>query len=234
VALVDIAPTPLRPLGEELGRAVADLHAAQGVDLHLATAVSEFEGDSAVRAVRLEDGTRLEADLVLVATGAAPNVSWLSDSGLRLDPGIVCEPTLEAVGATDVFAAGDVAQWPHPVAGDELVRVEHWSNAAEQARAAAANLLAPREERQPFETVPSFWSDQFELKVQSVGFPDRADRIEVVEGSIEEMKLVAAGSHEGRLVAAVAFNSARRIPWYRRAIAEGRTLEEVAAEVAAG
>jgi NADPH-dependent 2,4-dienoyl-CoA reductase/sulfur reductase-like enzyme len=231
VSLVDIAPTPMSQLGEEIGRVCADLHRDHGVHLYLNAGVSGFSGQPHDGRLELADGRMLETDLLLVATGAAPNVGWLEGSGLHLSPGIVCDATLAARDTENVFAAGDVVAWPHPLAGHELVRVEHWTNAAEQGRHAAANLLAPPAERLPYASVPSFWSDQYDVKIQAVGFLDRAERMRIVESSEEERRFVAIGEREGRLVSAIAFSSPQRIPWYRRQIASGRQAEELLAEV---
>ena len=233
VALVDIAPRPMAPLGAELGEVCARLHEHHGVELHLPATVASIDGDGAVSGVTLSDGTRLEADAVLIATGALPNTDWLQTSGLELRPGVVCDEFCEALGAPGVFAAGDVAQWPHPLAGHELVRIEHWSNAGEQGTAAARNLLADPADREPYAPVPSFWSDQYDVKIQSVGFPSRAERVVFVEGSPEDGKFVAAYVRDGVLCGAAMFGMPRRMPWYRRAVAEQRRLEDVVAELAA-
>ena len=111
----------------------------------------------------------MEADVAVVALGAAPNTEWLAGSGLELQPGVVCDATLAARGADGVFCAGDAAAWPHPMAGGDVIRIEHWTNAAEQGAAAARNLLAAPGERMPYAAVPYFWSDQYDVKIQAVG-----------------------------------------------------------------
>jgi NADPH-dependent 2,4-dienoyl-CoA reductase/sulfur reductase-like enzyme len=233
VTLVDIAPHPLAPLGPELGALVAALHAEHGVDVRMSTRVAGFEGEGGrIAGVRLAGGERLPADLLLIAVGAKPNVEWLAGSGLRVGRGLVCDRFCLVEGAEGVAGAGDVTEFPHPLADGELVHIEHWSNAAEQGVAAAANLLAAPEERTPYEPVPSFWSDQYDVKVQSVGFPE-AGELRVVEGSLEERRFVAAAARRGRLTGAVAFNSARRIPWYRRQVAGRAAMDDVLAELAA-
>jgi NADPH-dependent 2,4-dienoyl-CoA reductase/sulfur reductase-like enzyme len=196
--------------------------------------VKGFEGDERrrVRAVTLADGTLVEADVVVVALGAIPNTDWLADSGLTLDPGLVCDATLTSVDDPDVLGAGDVVSWPHPLAGDETIRVEHWTNAAEQGAAAARNALAPPAERTPYRAAPYFWSDQYDTKIQAVGLPGRAERIELVEESPEGDRLVAVGVRDGRVVAAIAFNAVRRLAWYRRQLADPPAFETLLAAVA--
>src|SRR4051794_32960280 len=150
VTLIEMAGQPMPSLGPELGEHCAGLHREHGVDLRLATGVDALVGDGRVEAVRLGDGTQVAADVVLVALGAIPNTDWLRDSGLQLQPGVVCDETLAALGAEDVFCAGDIAAWPHPLADGEIVRIEHWTVAAEQGTAAGRNLVVAPDERRPF------------------------------------------------------------------------------------
>jgi 3-phenylpropionate/trans-cinnamate dioxygenase ferredoxin reductase component len=231
VTVIDVAPQPMPALGHELGERCAELHRAHGVELRLGTAVERFEGAGRLEAIRLADGSRVEADVAVIALGAAPNTDWLAGSGLGLEPGVVCHSTLQASGADDVFCAGDVAAWPHPMADGELIRIEHWTTAAEQGTAAGRNMVAAPTDRVPYAAVPYFWSDQYDVKIQAVGLMTRAERTEVLES--DGSRFVAAGVRDGRVVAAVAFNAARRLAFYRRRLAAMPPLEELAAEVAA-
>jgi len=233
VTVIDIAPLPMTALGPAVGERCAALHRERGVDLRLGTGVAGFEGGERLTAVTLADGTRVEADLAVVALGAIPNTEWLQGSGLDLQPGVVCDATLLASGTDDVFAAGDLAAWPHPLADGETIRIEHWTNAAEQGAAAARNLLAPPAERTPYEAVPYFWTDQYDVKIQSVGLPARAERVTVLEATPEGDRLVLGGERDGRLVAAIGFNAARRLPFYRGRLAARPPIEEVVAAVRA-
>jgi 3-phenylpropionate/trans-cinnamate dioxygenase ferredoxin reductase component len=233
VTMIDVAHQPMPALGAELGAHCAELHRSHGVDLRLGTGVDRFEGAGRLEAIRLDDGSRVEADLAVIALGAVPNTDWLAGSGLQLEPGVVCDATLRARGADDVFCAGDVAAWPHPMAEGDLVRIEHWTNAAEQGAAAGRNLLASAEDRVAYDAVPYFWSDQYDVKIQAVGLMARADRTEVLERAADGSRFVAAGVRDGRVVAAVAFNAARRLAFYRRRLASLPPLDELAAEVAA-
>jgi 3-phenylpropionate/trans-cinnamate dioxygenase ferredoxin reductase component len=133
VTLVDIAPLPMPGLGETLGARCADMHREYGVDLRLGTGIAALHGDAGGRLaeVELSDGSRVEAQVAVIALGAIPNTEWLEGSGLTLEPGVLCDATLTARGADDVFAAGDIAAWPHPLAPDAPIRIEHWTNAAE-------------------------------------------------------------------------------------------------------
>jgi 3-phenylpropionate/trans-cinnamate dioxygenase ferredoxin reductase subunit len=233
VTLIDIASQPMTALGPEVGARVADLHRAHGVRLRLGAGVDGFEGNGRLEAVRLADGSRVEADAAVVALGAVPNTDWLAESGLELEPGVVCDATLAARGAEDVFCAGDAAAWPHPMADGALIRIEHWTNAAEQGAAAARNLLAEPGERTPYEAVPYFWSDQYDVKIQAVGLAGRAQRMHLLEATPEGDKCVLGGERDGRLVAVVGFNAARRLAFYRSRLAAMPPLDEVRDAIAA-
>jgi NADPH-dependent 2,4-dienoyl-CoA reductase/sulfur reductase-like enzyme len=219
VTLLDIAPHPMLPLGPELGRRCQAMHEARGVEIRCGVGIEAIVGDSRVRAVALSDGDELRADAVLLALGAQPNVEWLDGSGLELETGVACEATLTTTADPDILAAGDLITWPHPLAGGARVRVEHWTTAAEQGQLAGRNALLEPEDRAPHVAPPYFWSDQYETKIQAVGFPNLAERLEIVEEEPEAGRLVATGSRDGQLVAAVAFNAAKRLAAYRRQLA---------------
>jgi NADPH-dependent 2,4-dienoyl-CoA reductase/sulfur reductase-like enzyme len=209
VTLYDIAPTPMTPLGPELGALCAELHREHGVDLRLGAPASD-----------------IDADLVVAGLGAIPNTEWLH--GLTIDPGVVCDATLTSVDDPDILAAGDLVSWPHPLAGGEQVRVEHWTVAAEQGQLAGRNALLAPEERRPHTTPPYFWSDQYDVKIQAVGFPGRAAKLEILER--DGRRLVAAGADaDGRLVGVVAFNWAKRLGVYRRQLVDPPAFEDVRA-----
>jgi 3-phenylpropionate/trans-cinnamate dioxygenase ferredoxin reductase component len=233
VTLIDVAHHPMTALGPAVGARCADLHRAHGVRLRLGAGVEGFEGAGRLEAVRLAGGTRVEADVAVVALGAVPNTDWLADSGLELQPGVMCDDTLAARDAEDVFCAGDAAAWPHPMADGAPIRIEHWTNAAEQGAAAARNLLAAPGERTPYAAVPYFWSDQYDVKIQSVGLPARAERVTVLEATPEGDRLVLGAEREGRLVAAIGFNAARRLAFYRGRLAAMPRFDEVVAAVRA-
>lgn len=204
VTLYDIAEQPLTPLGPELGALCADLHREHGVELRLGAPAAD-----------------IDADLVVAGLGAIPNTEWLT--GLTLDPGVRCDATLTSVDDPDILAAGDLVSWPHPLAGGDHIRVEHWTVASEHGGLAGRNALLDPEERALHTTPPYFWSDQYDVKIQAVGLPARATRLEVVER--DGRRLVAVGADEdGRLVAAVAFNSAKRLAQYRRQLLDPPVL----------
>src|SRR5918995_2611187 len=130
VTLIDIADRPMTVFGQDIGAWVASLHRSHGVDLRLGTGVSAVEGDGRVEAIVLDDGSRVETDLAIVALGAVPETGLLEGSGLALGPGLRCDATLTSVSDPDVLAAGDVASWPHPLA----VRARHLPRSGGRAR----------------------------------------------------------------------------------------------------
>jgi NADPH-dependent 2,4-dienoyl-CoA reductase/sulfur reductase-like enzyme len=214
VAVVDVAPYPMPVLGPEIGARAIALHERHGVSLHLGARVAGFEGDERVAAVVLEDGTRIPAGIVLIAIGTLPNSEWLESSGLELVNGAVrCD--VHCFAAENVVAAGDVAAWPHPHAED-VVCVEHWAIARDMGARAAGNLIG---EKQPFAPVPTFWSDQYDVKIKSAGLLSAADRFVIVEEDPERPSLVAEARRGDQLVGAVVFNKNKSIIGYQRQLA---------------
>ncbi len=223
VTVLEGAPAPLiRGLGAEMGAAVASVHARHGVDVRCGVQVAGIEGDSSVEGVRLGDGTVVPADVVLVGIGVVPAIGWLDGSGLELRDGVVCDSTLNA-GFPGVYAAGDLARWVNPLFGDdgEEMRVEHWTNAAEQGAAAASNLLrvAAGEEPVPYAPVPFFWSDQFDSRIQFVGRAHGDDDVVVFEGSLDGA-FAALYGYGGRLRGVLGVSMPKRVMPFRRLLAE--------------
>jgi len=234
VTVLEGLPTPLvRALGPDMGRAIAAVHADRGVDVRCDVQVQHIEGDGArVTGVRLGSGELVPADLVLVGIGVVPNTAWLEGSGLQLRDGVVCDATLNA-GVPGVYAAGDLVRWPNGLFGEEM-RVEHWTTAAEQGAAAGTNLwrAARGEEVKTFETVPFFWSDQYDARIQYVGRGSGSDEVRIVAGSVEERKFVALYGSGGRLRAALGVSLPRLVMPFRKALTE-RASWDAALELAA-
>jgi len=227
VTLVEPLPVPLaRGLGEAMGRVCAELHRDQGVDLRCGVGVSGFQGHQRVERVTLSDGSSVEADLVVVGIGAAPETGWLEGSGLRLDDGVVCDAFCAA--APGVFAAGDVARWHNPLFGEEM-RVEHWSNAVEQGSYVAERLAGTDLGAQPFAPVPFFWSDQYGVKIQFAGRMRPDDEVRLVAGSLAERKFTALYGRAGRLSGVLAWSRPRDLAKYRRLIAAATPFESALA-----
>ena len=228
VTVLEALAMPLsRALGEEMGAACAALHYDNGVDLRTGAGVSGFHGRHRVEGVLLQDGTTVEADLVVVGVGVAPNTAWLESSGLTLDNGVVCDGTGHA--APGIVAAGDVARWHNSLFETDM-RVEHWTNAAEGGIAAARALLAG-EKAEPYAPVPYFWSDQYKTKIQFVGHVHHSDEVRVVDGSVDDRKFLALYEHAGRVVGALGFTRPKLVLQCRRLIAERLTIAEAIAQL---
>lgn len=215
VTLVDSAPYPMHAgLGEEAARWLAAHHERNGVELVRNVRVTSVEAGQ----VRLGDGRSIAADLIVGGMGVVPNTEWLDGSGLAVDDGVLCEPTLFARNTPDVVAAGDVARWPHGLYDEAMVRVEHWSNANEQGAVAARNLLAGPEAAQPFIEVPNFATHVHGARIQTAGLPQLADDARIVAGTPEEDRFAVAFTRRGVLVGAVAVNSPKDLIRLKRAI----------------
>ena len=170
VLLVEAAPVPLtRAVGEMVGPHFADLHGDHGVDLRLGTSVHRVERVGDELRLHLSDGSTELTDMVVLGLGAIPATEWLAGSGIELAPdGSVLADASLRTSLPGVYAAGDVVTW-HNATFDRLMRLEHWSSAAEQAAVAVKHALG--DESATYETVPYFWSDLYERRVQFVGVP---------------------------------------------------------------
>jgi NADPH-dependent 2,4-dienoyl-CoA reductase/sulfur reductase-like enzyme len=222
VTVVEALPTPLvRATGEAMGQAIASLHERNGTVLRCGIGVDRLEGVGKVERVVLADGTVIEADLVVAGIGIIPNTAWLGGSGVQVENGVVCDDTLWT-GAEGVYAAGDVANWLNPTMG-ERQRMENWTAAAEQGAAAARNAIDPANAK-PYGTVPYFWSDWYDVRIQFVGSP-HADEVRLVEGDPDVSgpvgRWVALYRRGDRLIGALTVNGQTEIMKYRVQIMKG-------------
>jgi NADPH-dependent 2,4-dienoyl-CoA reductase/sulfur reductase-like enzyme len=230
VTLVEMLPVPLvRGLGLQMGMASAALHRAHGVDLRLELGVEGFDGTARVERVRFGDGTAVGADVVVVGVGVAPATDWLVGSGLELRDGVVCDATL-AAGPPGVYAAGDLVRWPNELFGEEM-RLEHWTNAAEQGAAAARNLLATAGGGPgvPYAPVPFFWSDQYDARIQFLGRSGETDTVEVVHGAVDDGAFVALYGRGERLHGVLGVSLPKLTMPYRKLLASGATWADALA-----
>ena len=234
VTMIEALSAPMiGPLGEELAGWAAELHASAGVGLRMNAMVSDLVGDEQVEAVELADGTRIEADTVVVGIGVRPNVEWLADSGLTIGDGVICDQYCRA--APGIFAAGDVARWPNGLFGpfaysepQRTMRIEHWTNAVEQGMAAARNLLLESrgESLEPFSPVPYFWSDQHGLSIMASGITAPRDNFQLVHGTLESNRFAAIYGLRGYLSGVVAVGWPRMLRRYQGMIRDRTTWEE--------
>ena len=220
VTMIEVLDVPLlRVLGEEIGGVYAQIHRDHGVDLRLGEGVDRFEGAAGVEAVVGTSGTRYPADLVVVGVGIQPNVELAADAGITCDNGVIVDE-LGRTSAPNVFAAGDVAKRPDVYSGG-LIRPEHFQNAQNQGPAAARNMLG---EGEPFHEVPWFWSDQYDVNLQMLGYTT-PDKERVVRGSLDERDFIAFFLDADRVVAAIALNHGRDIAATRRLIERRITVD---------
>jgi 3-phenylpropionate/trans-cinnamate dioxygenase ferredoxin reductase subunit len=235
VTLVELQQVPMAHL---FGAPVADrlngLHTAHGVGLVAGVQVSGFgttasgitgaEGGGRVSQVLLSGGSSLPADFVVVAIGARPATDWLASSGLDVTDGLRCDERLRVHGAEDVYAAGDVARWPHGLyEGD--VRIEHWTNASEHAAIVAASILG---RAAPAPQVPYVWSHQYGRLLQIVGQPRRGSLARMSGGVGDGERFVAVyGDPQDRVVGAVCVDNARAMLACRKAIKRQARIDEL-------
>jgi NADPH-dependent 2,4-dienoyl-CoA reductase/sulfur reductase-like enzyme len=231
VTVIESLPLPLSPiLGPTFGDMVAAMHRDQGVDLRTGVVVTDVLGESRVARVALSDGSRIDADVMVVGIGVTPNTEWLEGSGLTIDNGIVCNGSGEA--APGVYAAGDVARVANRWHGDSP-RIEHWTNAVEQAVHVAENALAGPGASTSFSSVPYFWSDQYDRKIQFIGAARPHDEVVIVDGSLADRRLTALYRRDDRVVACLAVNQPRALIKYRKLLAAGASWDAAVSGTAA-
>ena len=201
VTVIEPASVPLeRVMGAEVGAIYRDIHTDQGVRMLMGTGVEAFEGEKTVERVRTSDGRVIECDFVVVGVGVQPRIQLAAEAGLRIDNGILVDEQLET-SVPGVFAAGDVANAHHPFYG-ERIRVEHWANALHQGPAAARNMLG---HAVPFDRLPYFFSDQYEVGMEYSGFARDWDRV-VFRGDPTSREFVAFWISDERVVAGMNVN----------------------------
>jgi 3-phenylpropionate/trans-cinnamate dioxygenase ferredoxin reductase component len=218
VTIISLDP-PLIVAGGLVSAVCEQMLADHGVRLALGRHVTDMRSTAGEHELRLDDGSVVGAELVVVAVGARPQTDWLNGSGLVIGDGVLCDASCAAVGAESVVAAGDVARWPNPLFDHVPIRIEHWSNAVEQGMAAARTLLHGSGPETAYAPVPSFWSDHFGTRLQSVGLPLLGERTEIVAGGPEERRFVAASHRNGELVGATTYGMVRELVRYRARLA---------------
>jgi 3-phenylpropionate/trans-cinnamate dioxygenase ferredoxin reductase component len=221
VVLVEPQPTPLASvLGEQIGELVARLHRAEGVDVRCGVGVAEVAGSDRVEKVVLADGAEFDADLVVVGIGSRPATDWLDGSGIAVDNGVVCDEH-GRTSTPHVWAIGDVASWRHTLG--HQVRVEHWSNVADQARVLVPALMG--QDTPATVTVPYFWSDQYDVKIQCLGEPEADDVVHIVTD--DGRKFLAFYEREGVVAGVVGGGMPGKVMKARSKIAAGAPIGDV-------
>ncbi len=196
------------------------VHRAAGVDIRLQTGVVAFEGDGRVTAVVTDKGDRVAADMVIVGIGVVPNVELAKDAGLAVDNGIVVDDCCRT-SDSDIFAAGDVTNHPSALMGRNI-RLESVQNAVSQGRAAALAMLGKPE---PYNEVPWFWSDQYDLKLQIAGLSEPTDEA-IVRGDPATRKFSVAYLRDGVFVAINTINMLKDFLPAKKLIAEKRVVDK--------
>ena len=220
--IVDASPRPLlRTLGPTMADSVISLHRGHGVHLRYGTGVEAVEGhNGSVRTVQLTDGEVLPAEVVIVCLGVTPHTSWLDSSGLPLDDGLLCDPTLFVRGRPNIVAAGDVARWPMAICGPDPIRIEHWQSTLDQATRAAKNLLVGRENSKPYANLPIFGTHIHGLHFRSNGFPQYATHSEVVWGDPYSDRYVVAFYRTDVLIGVIALEALDLLAEWRTLIGD--------------
>jgi 3-phenylpropionate/trans-cinnamate dioxygenase ferredoxin reductase subunit len=201
VVLVGRDAVPLeRVLGPEIGGVYRDLHIEHGVAFRPGTSVARIVGTDRVQAVETGAGERIAADLVVAGIGVEPRTELARAAGLAVGDGIEVSATLET-SVPGIFAAGDVAAAWHPFY-DRQLRTEHWANAKFQGAAAGPLMLGANA---PYDRIPYFYSDQYDLGMEYTGRLEPGDRL-VVRGSLPDREFVAFWTRDGRVVAGMNAN----------------------------
>ena len=235
----------IRPLGIELAAELQRRHEEQGVIFHLGVGLTAFEGEDHVTGVVLSDGTILTADLVVEALGSRCNVEWLDGQGLDLTDGVLTDNALQVLRETSgenpvavdsVAAVGDIARFPNPRFGSGAWRIEHWNIPTDTGRRAAAVITAylsgsGHEEltSTQWDVLPAFWSDQYEIRMQSYGMPSLADAdgIRLLEGDLQGECVI--GYHRGAdLVGVVGLGMLKVVNTYRDRVGTSSWVREKA------
>lgn len=223
VTLVDAAP---RPLGHAVGETIADwftaVHRDEGVELRFGLGIEAFVGDDHVRGVRCTSGEVLDADLVIVAVGVVLQLDLARAAGCVIDDGVVVDPYLRT-SRDGVFAIGDIASVPSRFVDASAERTparyrsEHYNVAVAHGTAVANTLLG---DGVPFDALPTFWTDQYDVTVNGAGPTERADDM-VVRGSLDDRDFLALYFTAGRLRAGLACGQRREYRALRKLLERG-------------
>ncbi len=204
VTVLEMAELPLlRVLGREVAQVFADLHTDHGVDLRFGVQVAEITGAGGrANGVLLADGSRIDADAVIVGVGITPNTQLADAAGLEVDNGIRVDAHLRT-SHPDIYAAGDVANAFHPLLGKHI-RVEHWANAVNQPQVAAKAMLG---RDVAYDRVPYFFTDQYDLGMEYTGYvePGGYDQV-VFRGRRDTREFIAFWLSGGRVLAGMNVN----------------------------
>jgi NADPH-dependent 2,4-dienoyl-CoA reductase/sulfur reductase-like enzyme len=191
-------------LGPEIGRMWQQIHEENGVSFRMGARVARFDGGVFVRTVVLEDGTQLDADLVVVGAGVKPATEFLKGVPLNPDGSLIVDRHMRVMEG--LYAAGDIVRFPDWRSG-ELIRIEHWRTALQLGRIAAHNMAG---KDVSYAGVPFFWTDQFDTMMQYVGYARGWDEI-IYKGSPKERNFLAFYVKQDQVLAAAGMKHEREM-----------------------
>lgn len=234
VTIVSPSELPIiRPLGRELAAEVQRRHEAHGVGFRMGRTVTALLGDSRLTGVVLDDGERLDADVLVEAIGSECNSEWLEGTGLDISNGVLADSAMRAVSADgtvrdDVYVVGDIARFPHLMFDEVPRRIEHWNIPTDTGKRVGAVLAAwlagdgsfDEAAAQPFTPMPTFWSVQFEIDLRAYGLPALADEARLLEGELAG-NCVVGYYRGGRMIGVVGLGMQAALMPYRQLIAAG-------------
>ena len=218
----------IRPLGKTLAAELQRRHESQGVSFRLGHGIKDLAGTDFLTEVILDDGELLEVTVLVEAISSHRNVEWLANTNLDISNGVLTDSALRAI-TTDgnpvegVYVVGDLARFANPLFDDEARRIEHWNIPTETGKRVGAVLSAYLSQAdnfaelaaQPFTPLPTFWSDQYDMKVQGFGMPGLADRYELVAGELTD-ELVMAYFRNDVLIGVVGIGMTAEVMKYRK------------------
>ncbi len=220
VVLIEPLQAPLvRVLGAEVGGMFSQLHADHAVTMRLGVGAEKLEGGSAVERVVLADGRVEQADVVVVGIGVVPRIELAEATGLDIDNGVVVDELLQT-SAPGIFAAGDIANAWHPHY-QQRIRIEHWANALNQGAAAGANACS---EPKPYTRLPYFFSDQYDLGLEYVGYASADDAV-VIRGDLGNREFIAFYHRDGVVTAGMNVNVWDVVEDIRAIITAGKPVD---------
>ena len=231
VTLLSNSSVPLRRvLGTDLGHQLAAVHRAQGVTVLAgpSAVIKHVHSENlTISAVTTIGGDVLPTDMLVVTVGSEPATSWLHSSGLTIEDGVVCSADCSA--APNVYAAGDVARWNNTLFATSM-RVEHRTNAVDQAIHVATQILA--DSQNAYTPIPYFWSDQYDLKIQGYGWLRDHDEAIIIEGSLAQGKFIAIYRRGNYLTGVVGLRSVKALRHWRQLLASRTSWAETQASLA--
>lgn len=222
----------IRPLGRLVAEELKRRQEAHGVAFRMGRRVVEATGASRIESVLLDDGSRIDCDVLIEAVGSECNSEWLDGSGLDCADGVLTDGAMRAISTSgdvrdDVYVVGDIAKFPNAIFDEVPRRVEHWNIPTDTGRRAGAVLAAwladdgsyEQVAARPFAPMPSFWSNQFELSLQAYGLPGLADDIRLLDGDISG-EAILGYYRSGRMVGVVGLGMKSALLPYRAEIAK--------------